>query len=794
MKTQQMSLRLSWNAFLVLLVLAFFAVQSDSWAADIFVSVDGDAQADGSLAKPYGSLQEAVDALRALRQAGNTEPAKIILREGRHQLNQTLVLGLADGSPADAKTLDLPKYGAGESSGPAYLTFAAYPGETPVLSAGLPVTGWKRLTSAPAALPAQAVSKVWVADIPTGLERFYTLYDAKGRLNRARGDGFLPTQNGNNSTLYFPAGALKDWDNLEDVDIQVRPGVAYEINMLPLESVDEAAGVATTRVSAAGRMGSLPPYLIELMGDNAASVWVENILEELDEPGEWVVNTQTRKIYLWPANPAADGSPQGILAPTTSELICVEGSIDFAGPTDTPVRGIAFTGLTFSHADRWAWTSNEEVSGWGLQHAWEMFDKPTALLRFRGAEDCRVTACRFINSGGTGVRLDLHAQRNRISDSEFAHLGEAGILLVGYGVGTKDVNKNNDIINNHVHHFSEITWQSPGFWAWQSGHNRIAHNEFSHSGYNAVVISTRSAGGKTRPQAVAQENGGRGRGDAQARGGNREQGGAQARGGAQRQGGNQEQGATQARGGGGNRRGGYESWKLREKTLHSRHNLFEYNEISHAVQLLSDGNGIYVSGTGTGNILRYNYLHDNLAKQFPAPIRCDDDQHETLIYGNVLYNNGGHAAGIASKGVNDIINNFIVNPERVPRNGYISFEWAPVVGSKVQRNVIISHPEGGKAQSERLRREQTSGGPKLESTEMDKNLYYHPTDSHWMDEHLLKLQAAGKEKASLFGDPLFVDPENGDFSFRPGSPAFALGIEPLDVSKMGLKKVEKEVK
>tara|TARA_A100001391_G_scaffold202151_1_gene191010 strand:+ start:1539 stop:1781 length:243 start_codon:yes stop_codon:yes gene_type:complete len=64
-----------------------------------------------------------------------------------------------------------------------------------------------------------------------------------------------------------------------------------------------------------------------------------------------------------------------------------------------------------------------------------------------------VKACRFINSGGTGIRLDLHAQRNRITDSEFAHLGEAGILLVGYGLGTKDVNHHNDIINNYIHHY-----------------------------------------------------------------------------------------------------------------------------------------------------------------------------------------------------------------------------------------------------------------------------------------------------------------------------------------------------
>ncbi|MFC1766794.1 right-handed parallel beta-helix repeat-containing protein, partial [Planctomycetota bacterium] len=676
-------------------------------AKDIYVSVDGSAQADGSLAKPYGSLADAVKAVRALRKAEHTEPVKIVLREGRHQLNQTLVLGLEDGSPSDSKTVPLPKYGAGESSGPAYLTFAAYPGENPVVSAGVPVTGWKRLASAPAELPAKSVAKVWVADMPDGLERFYTLYDAKGRLNRARDHGFLPTQNGDRKTLYFPKGALKNWDNVEDVEIQVRPGAAYEINMLPLESVDEATGLATTKVSAAGRIASLPGWCLDMMGDAAASVWVENVLEELDEPGEWVVNTKTRKIYLWPSDPAPNGSPHGILAPTTTELIRIEGDINYDGPTDTPVRGIAFSGLTFSHADRWAWKSDEAVSGWGLQHAWDLFDKPSALLRFRGAEECRVTGCRFVNSGGTGMRLDLHAQRNRITDSEFAHLGEAGILLVGYGLGTKNTNHHNDIINNYIHHFSEITWQSPGFWAWQSGHNRIAHNEFSHSGYCSVVISTRSAGGKTRPPGVAQEDEGRGQE------GNR-------------------------------RRGGYEGWKLREKYMHSRHNLFEYNEISHAVQLLSDGNGIYVSGTGTGNILRYNYLHDNLAHSMPAAIRCDDDQHETLIYGNVLYNNGGHAAGIASKGVNDIINNFIFAHQRKPGWGYLSFEWVPVTGSKVQRNIIVSHPDGGNANGERPRNPSNPGpgGPKLVETDMDKNLYYHPTDSHWMDEHLLKMQAA----------------------------------------------------
>ena len=254
---------------------------------------------------------------------------KIILRKGRHQLNETLVVRLEDGSPTTPRDVRLPKYGAGDTTGPAFVTLAAYPGEQPVVSGGVPVPGWKRLKSAPAELPFKAVGKVWVADMPKGMKRFYTLYDSRGRLNRARNAGFAYAKRGTARTLYFPKGALKKWANLEDVEIQVRPSRAWVINMLPLALVDEAAGVATTSVSATYQMGPLARYLHD---PEASVVWVENILEALDEPGEWTVNTKTRKIYLWPSDPAPDGSPRGILAPATTELIRVEGKIDYDGP------------------------------------------------------------------------------------------------------------------------------------------------------------------------------------------------------------------------------------------------------------------------------------------------------------------------------------------------------------------------------------------------------------------------------------------------------------------------------
>ena len=62
-----------------------------------------------------------------------------------------------------------------------------------------------------------------------------------------------------------------------------------------------------------------------------------------------------KKLYLWPRG----SIPEGILAPALRELIRVEGKIDVNVPTDVPVRGLVFKGLTLAHADRDAESCHE---------------------------------------------------------------------------------------------------------------------------------------------------------------------------------------------------------------------------------------------------------------------------------------------------------------------------------------------------------------------------------------------------------------------------------------------------
>lgn len=205
-------------------------------------------------------------------------------------------------------------------------------------------------------------------------------------------------------------------------------------------------------------------------------------MEGLDSPGEWLVNTETGEIYLWPENskPGKD-----IYTPSLRQLILVEGKNDKQDDNDVPVKGIHFEGISFTHTDRGVWNKDDV----GIQHDWEMLDKGNTMLHFRGAENCVVDACHFYSGGGNAIRLDLYAQNITVKNSLFHVLGQSAVMMIGYGPGTKDVNHHNTIFNNHIHHCGKIYLSSQMITAWQSGYNTSSHNCLYDIPRKAICIS-----------------------------------------------------------------------------------------------------------------------------------------------------------------------------------------------------------------------------------------------------------------------------------------------------------------
>lgn len=693
---------------------------SDAWSGTIAAA--NAARNDG----PFATLARAREAVRELREK---RPGNILvyIREGTYRLDETVVFGLAD-SGDDSTTI----------------TYAAYPEETPVFTSAAPVDGWTSLSDTSTDLPEVARGHVLVTDVD---EKFLTLYDGEGRLTRARSAKFaaqVPESDAEQTafkltrnTLFYPEGTLRNWSNLEDIELFIRPQHAWIFNILPLASVNETERIATTTIPGSY---TLRPQIIQLVESELA--WVENVLADLDEPGEWVLNTREGKLYLWPR------SDTPVVRPQLRELIRIEGEIDLDGPKDIPVRNLHFRGLSFTQGDRYT-LKNDDA---GLQHDWEMFDVDNALFRLRGAENCVIESCHFAASGGGAIRVDLHGQNIRIENNHIERIGGTGILFSGYGPGTKDVNGGNTILNNHVHDYGEIYLHSPGIMLWQTGENRVAHNLIHDAPYCGIIVSGFLRHFFERPDARELVRTVR----------------------------SHEVDQTVD----------LNEWEAALPYLHTHDNLIEYNEIHHVMGEMADGNGIYIRGAGAGNVIRRNYIHHLLGPtRMQAAIRTDGGQRDTIMAENVIYR--CTSKGIVLKLNNRVENNVVVDlleaqfrGESIPAS-YLTLRESPLDGATIKRN-IFSASTGRAVYFDETKERRFPVMARARDADTDYNLYSGGNESDVAATHLRKSQDDGSDVHSRATDPWLINPEAGDFRLTPESPARDLGIASLDVSAMGL--------
>jgi parallel beta-helix repeat protein len=164
--------------FLLLLGAVFVSTLTDAAQqpkADFFVATNGKNAWSGRLPAPnaektdgpFATLDRARDAVRALDRTNRQGPIRVCIRGGAYFLGQPFVLGPEDSGSADQPVI-----------------YEAYPGETPVLSGGRPITGWQK-----------GDGELYVADVPAvkkGNWYFRQLFVVGERQVRARTPNFDP--------------------------------------------------------------------------------------------------------------------------------------------------------------------------------------------------------------------------------------------------------------------------------------------------------------------------------------------------------------------------------------------------------------------------------------------------------------------------------------------------------------------------------------------------------------------------------------------------------------------------
>lgn len=209
----------------------------------------------------------------------------------------------------------------------------------------------------------------------------------------------------------------------------------------------------------------------------------------------------------------------------------------------------------------------------------------------------------------------------------------------------------------------------------------------------------------------------------------------------------------------------------------SARNIIEFNHIHHiGGGLLSDMAGVYTLGISPGTCVRNNLIHDIEADEYGGwGLYTDEGSSEIVMENNVVYRTT-HGGFHQHYGKDNVIRNNILafarhsQIARTREENHNSFTF--------ERNIVYFDTGtllGGKWSNDLFK--------------MDRNLYWR-VEGQPFDFAKTTFDAwrqRGHDTHSIIADPLFVDPNKGDFTLKPGSPADRVGFVPIDISKVGRK-------
>src|SRR5262249_31607004 len=181
---------------------------------------------------------------------------------------------------------------------------------------------------------------------------------------------------------------------------------------------------------------------------------------------------------------------------------------------------------------------------------------------------------------------------------EFAGCGGGGVLLTGYGPGTRDVNRGNVVAGNHAHHCGTFHWHAAGVALTQSGENVIAFHDIPDMPYGGNLVADcwvdyfREFRGK-------QGRGFQFRWD--------------------------EIGDDPL------------TFASVKRFTHSRKNRIAYNTIHHVMQRLEDGGGIHIGFVGGENVVRGNLIYGVRASGSGWGLYTDAETNRERIESNVVW-------------------------------------------------------------------------------------------------------------------------------------------------------------
>ena len=490
----------------LILILALLATASVGLSADIWVSPNGNDSNPGTAAEPMATLSAALRKGRELRRLNDPSIQNgihIILKGGEYPLSESVFI-----RPEDSGTDVSPT------------VIEAAPGERPILSGGLPVEGWHKLSHSLPGLPRTAAGQVWEADISGG-PGFRQLWVNGIKAIRARDvnndDDMLRilAVDKKQQGIYIPATRPLPAHpgHMEMVIHQM-----WAIAILRVKTIEKTGDrYKLTFYEPESRLEFEHPWPAPVLDsvhklNGSSAYYLTNALEFLDEPGEWFEDQQQGKLYYWP-RPGEDMHTAAVRAPALTQLVIQQGTID------RPVSHIRWQGIEFSYS---SWMRPSEQGHVPLQAGMFLLDayklkvpgtpdkkglenqawigRSPAAVEASYANHMEFDQCRFTHLASTGLDLIRGTNTDTVSHCNFRDIGGTALQLGVYsdpGFEThlpydptdgREVCHDEWISDNYVTDCSNDDWGCVGISAGYVHDIYVGHNEVSEVSYSGICV------------------------------------------------------------------------------------------------------------------------------------------------------------------------------------------------------------------------------------------------------------------------------------------------------------------